>query len=300
MNRLTAKSPGRLDRLVEGSAGLVVLLLYWLLVSRGEFLPYTGLLRTLTAPLVGLLLLGLVGWRLRSWRPGWGWLRQAWLMRLALVGLGSLLVLLAGRPTVPAEPDELAVLHAALRIISNSPAGLTEPSQLGLAWLHAPLMAGRYVSGVSAGLWQFLRQVPPEAALPWSRSLHLGLIALCLWWSGDASGRLGGPWSERLTLLLLAVSGPWLLSGLRLDPLAPLALLAAWLSLMVTLSRPARRLAGRLGQWRGGPLTGLLALCLLVAATILAQQTALIGLVPPLAAILAGVTLAPLIAWRFD
>jgi hypothetical protein len=283
------------DRAAETAAAVLAILVYVLVVSRGEVLPYDGMARSTSAPLLALVAAGLVGWRLRRAigplvrsRALWRWAPLGLAVALAAVvrvGLGDL-----GRPVAPGE---LEVLTRALLLLRGQPVPAAEPGTLLLAGLHAPVAAARFMAGVSAGLWQEIAAVTPVAGLPWSRAVHLAMSLLAVVGAGVAAGRLGGPPAGWLAAGLLAISSAALAAAAAVDLAAPAGLLVALLILVASgpllgrwsAVRPPRRLrpvalglgiAGLVLLW----LPGLAAAAAAPAVAVVVALLGMVGLRP--------------------
>jgi hypothetical protein len=222
-------APDRRERLIEAAATLAALLLYVVVVSRGELLPYAGAARRLTAPALAALLAALLIWRLRGWLGSdeARGLARRWAPVVVVGGLAVAIRLTALAWAGPARPDETAAVDAALRVIGNQPPAGGDAVATALGWLHAPVAALRYVAGVSDGRWQHLAAVTPEAVLSWSRGLHALLALAAIAAVGWAAARLAGRGVGLLAALLLAASGAGLAAGAHVDLAAPLHLLVA-------------------------------------------------------------------------
>jgi hypothetical protein len=253
-----ATGPARSDRAVATGAAALLVLLYVVVVSRGEALPYAGPARALTAPLLLLAAAGLIAWRLRDW------LAVAWrnpavrLTALALAGLALAagLRLVVGPLDRPAAPAEAAIVDDALAIMRNDPPRAAEPVAMALAGLHSPLAAYRYVAGVSAAEWEGIKFITVEATAPVSRALHLaaGLSTVIL--TGLAAWRLAGPAAGWLAAALLALSGPAIVAATTVDAGAPAGLLVAAVVFGLA-ALAARRGLAVVGRWSTPVLTAL-------------------------------------------
>ncbi|MCC6626293.1 MAG: hypothetical protein IT340_02705 [Chloroflexi bacterium] len=250
-----AVQPSRADRAVETAAAALLIVLYVVVVSRGEALPYADPARALTAPLLALVAGGLIAWRLRPWVAAGRQSRTARWIALALAGLALAagLRLLVGPLDRSATPAEAAIVANALAIMRAEPTRAAEPVALALAWLHSPLAAYWYVAGVSAGEWTGIKFITVEATVPISRALHFGLGLATIVLAGLAARRLAGPLAGWLAGALLALSGPAIVAATTVDAGAPAGLLIA----AVLLGLAAR--CGRVdtGHWPGFALVAL-------------------------------------------
>lgn len=281
----------RLNWVVERLAGLAALALYALLVSRGEALPYLGGARTLTIALVAVSLAGLIAWRLRAWLT-WRAARSV-LAPVAPVGL-ALLLGLALRLTIggffrPMEGLEARVLAAALQVIAAAPVVADDGPIAALGWLHAPVAAARYMSGASAGVWREIEDVPVEALLSWSRTLHLALGLGALGVVAHAARRLVAPRAALLAAALVAVSGAAIGAATRVDAAAPaslgasLALLAIPPLVVAQVARLPRWVkvvgvvSGVVGLWLPSLASAVFAPCLALLVAVLVDQLSPLG-----------------------